>query len=62
MSSYIFHAACTNCTQQIQQASGADYCAGCQYFQADWTLSSLRDNTLSEADVKRLEIKKRLNV
>tara|TARA_R100001244_G_scaffold36527_1_gene33469 strand:- start:2379 stop:2588 length:210 start_codon:yes stop_codon:yes gene_type:complete len=53
----IFHGGCHGCTQQLFE--GVDFCRGCQYFDADWSLPSLNNEEPSSADLIRIEIKRK---
>ncbi len=58
----LFHGGCHGCTQQEIHTEGADFCIGCQYFQADWSKPDLNNKPESLADTIRAEIKARLGV
>lgn len=55
---YIFHGGCIGCTQQ--ELLGVDNCIKCQYFDADWKLPNLNNELPNTAEMKKKEIKRRL--
>lgn len=59
MAIYMFHGACTGCTQQ--EINGVDFCVGCCNFDADWDLPDLNNAPPTQADLKRAEINRRLD-
>ena len=42
----LFHGGCHGYT--MQDKKGLSYCTGCQYFEADWRLPYLNDETIKE--------------
>lgn len=44
----LFHGGCHGCT--MQEKNGLVFCTGCQYFEGNWKLPDLNDNTKREED------------
>ena len=55
----IFHGGCHGCTQQLKRPEGVDFCVRCQYFDADWSLESLNNETASKVARIREAVKLR---
>jgi hypothetical protein len=55
----MFHGGCHGCTQQTKH--GIDFCYDCQYFEADWDKPDLNNRPPTEAEIKRKEVKARLD-
>jgi len=51
---YLFHGGCHGCTQQ--DIHEVEYCMGCCYFDADWSLPNLSNKPLTNAEEKRREL------
>ena len=58
MSSVMFHGGCLNCTRQ--ETEPIENCAGCMFFDADWSLPSLNNRPPESVDEIRWEIKRKL--
>ena len=46
-----FHGGCSGCKQQ--ETHPTDFCMGCQYFAADWTLPNLNNRDKTDEEVER---------
>lgn len=55
-----FHGGCAGCTQQ--KLHGTEFCAGCQFFDSDWSKPDLNNRPPTEADIERERIKQNLGV
>lgn len=54
MTIYMFHGACSGCTQQ--EIHGLDFCRQCCNFNANWDLPDLNNRPLTPAEIKRAQM------
>lgn len=55
-----FHGGCVGCTRQEIEPQKVLFCVNCQYFDADRNLPDLNNRPLTQAEIVRAAIKKRL--
>ena len=48
----LFHGGCHGCTQQEEK--GLEFCVGCQYFNADWSLPSWHSTYIRRKLINRI--------